>query len=422
MKLKFKRRIICAVATVFYIAGSLFSTGVIADINDLDSYKAKISQKISLSASAFTDTPKNAWYYSYVDHLVKNGVINGTSKTTFSPQSTFSLAESCIVITRYLGLEDLANDYKNTLCSDKTNYWYSGYIILMVKMGILNPNGICEYDANGKFEISDSAATCPIQRYLFCDMIAKSFELDKSDIKAKDSYYELSNLGHNFIATGSYDMDIVNSYANVINDFELIPAAFSQSVLKCYYNGIISGDDEGNFNPLSNLSRAEMSKVLATIDNFKFRSFAQNQNSIFKSLVSSDFVTTKTGDTYITKETANKVLTNEAQNITMSGGDLYFAPTNTAPIGYAIDVYIYSIGADGVPRLTGSRTLNTNDSQNQKPLFCWVGNKGRALLVLRNLSENLRVEGVIEANLERDSGVTGYDYCTSTPVSPKTAL
>lgn len=422
MKLKIKRRIICAVATAFYIAGSVFNTGVIADIDDLENYKAKVLQKTSLSASAFTDTPKNAWYYSYVDHLVKNGVINGTSKTTFSPQSTFSVAESCIVITRYLGLEDIAIDYKNTLCSAQTNYWYSGYVILMVKMGILNPDGICQYDASGKFEIFDAAATAPIQRFLFCDMITKSFELDKSDIKANNLYYELTNLGHNFIATGSYDMDIVNSYSNVINDFELIPAAFSLSVLKCYYNGIISGDDEGNFNPLSNLTRAEMSKVLATIDNFKFRSFAQNQNNIFRPLTTSDFVTTKTGDTYITKETANKILTNEAQNLTMSGGDLYFAPTNTAPLGYTVDVYVYAIGADGISRLTGTRTLNTSDAQNKTPLFCWVGNKGRAILVLRNLSENLRVEGVIEANLERDVGVVGYDYCISTPISPETAL
>ncbi len=422
MKLKFKKRIICAVATVFYIAGSLFNTGVIADINDLESYKAKTAQKALLSASVFTDTPKNAWYYSYVDHLVKNGIINGTSQNTFSPQNTFSVAESCIVITRYLGLEDLANDYKNTLCSTQNNAWYTGYVILMIKMGILNPDGICYYDEDGKFVIDGDAAMSPIQRYLFCDMIAKSFELDKSDIKAHNLYSELTNLGHNFIATGSYDMDIVNSYANVIGDFELIPAAFSQSVLKCYYNGIISGDNEGNFNPLSNLTRAEMSKVLATIDNFKFRVLSQNQSNIFRTLTSSDFITTKTGDTYITKESANKILINEAQNITISGGDLYFAPTNTAPLGYAIDVYVYAIGADGVSRLTGTRTLNTEDLENKKPLFCWVGNSGRAILVLRNLSENLRVEGVLEAKLERDVGIVGFDYCTSTPISPKTTL
>ena len=61
------------------------------------------------SVTDFLDVKKSDWFYSYLERLVNDGVINGKSKTEFNPTGDFSFAECSTVITRYLGLEKYAS-------------------------------------------------------------------------------------------------------------------------------------------------------------------------------------------------------------------------------------------------------------------------------------------------------------------------
>ena len=63
----------------------------------------------------------------------------------------------------------------------------------------------------------------------------------------------------------------MEKYAAEIADYWYIPEEARWDVLKAYYNGIFNGDEMGNFNPGSALTRAEMSKVVAVISDPSMR-------------------------------------------------------------------------------------------------------------------------------------------------------
>lgn len=48
----------------------------------------------ALAAGPFTDVPAGAWYAKDVESAVANGLVNGTSATTFSPDKNLTYAEA----------------------------------------------------------------------------------------------------------------------------------------------------------------------------------------------------------------------------------------------------------------------------------------------------------------------------------------
>ena len=55
----------------------------------------------------FQDVPDSAWYAEDVDIAYTEGYISGTSKTTFSPDSSITREEAAIILTRNLMLQDV---------------------------------------------------------------------------------------------------------------------------------------------------------------------------------------------------------------------------------------------------------------------------------------------------------------------------
>ena len=55
----------------------------------------------------FSDSPSGAWYYDSVMYAYKNGIIRGTSDTTFTPDRTMSAKEFTALVMRALGKEDI---------------------------------------------------------------------------------------------------------------------------------------------------------------------------------------------------------------------------------------------------------------------------------------------------------------------------
>ncbi|ADH98585.1 5'-nucleotidase C-terminal domain-containing protein [Salisediminibacterium selenitireducens] len=53
----------------------------------------------------FTDILENNWAFDYVAHLYGNGIVNGTTETTFSPARDVTRGEFAALVTRSLGLE-----------------------------------------------------------------------------------------------------------------------------------------------------------------------------------------------------------------------------------------------------------------------------------------------------------------------------
>ena len=48
----------------------------------------------------FTDTAKGAWYQGAVEYVYRNGIMTGTSGTTFSGQSNYTIEQSVVTLMR----------------------------------------------------------------------------------------------------------------------------------------------------------------------------------------------------------------------------------------------------------------------------------------------------------------------------------
>lgn len=57
------------------------------------------------AVSSFTDVPSNAWHYDYVQYVVANGLMEGTSATTFEPEANMTRAMLWTILARIDGEE-----------------------------------------------------------------------------------------------------------------------------------------------------------------------------------------------------------------------------------------------------------------------------------------------------------------------------
>ena len=87
---------------------------------------------------SFTDVPEDAWYAESVDYAVSNGLFSGTTATTFSPEEPMTRAMFVTALGRMsgVGAESIRD---NKVFSDVDfNSWYGPYVIWAYKNGLVN--------------------------------------------------------------------------------------------------------------------------------------------------------------------------------------------------------------------------------------------------------------------------------------------
>ena len=90
---------------------------------------------VAANISDFKDVPEDAWYYDYLAYASETGLINGTSSTTFSPLDNLTRAQFATIFGRAFGYE--VNP--GTKFTDvKNDSWYAGYVYWAVENGIVN--------------------------------------------------------------------------------------------------------------------------------------------------------------------------------------------------------------------------------------------------------------------------------------------
>lgn len=394
MKKNFKRSFICICAAVGFLS-SLFvpcySSGGLFYAPEL---VGRTENDYVISAYNFSDLDANSWYFQYVDLLMKEGVVKGVTETEYKPDGTFTVAECSAVIVRFLGLEDYASRRRAEMMSNGvvgSDLWYSGYIQTLYDTKILEPARF-SLSAGQKFVTINDAGILerPIKRYEFSDLITRSFDHGTSVVKSRAMYPEISDNGNHFITGGRYDPSYT-MYQYEIADFESVPSNSRDNLLKAYYNGIFNGDAVGNFNPLENLRRSEMAKVISVIikpemrTRNEYRTLVQSYN-----IPEEKFVYDAWGEKTLDRAYAGSLLYEAAGSLTCGGGGVSYTPVN-APEGYFIEVRFYE--------KTGSvytEKLKTRLSDSA-PLFC-SGNSIRVIFTLRN-SSNAKVEGVLRADI-----------------------
>lgn len=111
------------------------------------------------SAQAFKDVPKDSWYAGFVGALVKAGIIQGTSASTFSPQDQVTREQLAVLFIRALSLHTQSveeKDYKAVSDWNSVSEWAKSSIQIALRIGFIkgidNGNGTIGFEPKAAAE------------------------------------------------------------------------------------------------------------------------------------------------------------------------------------------------------------------------------------------------------------------------------
>ena len=167
----------------------------------------------------FSDVPNGAWYADAVDYVYEHGIMNGTSATTFSPNTPMTRAMLVTVLHRAAGSPSAAT---GTAFSDvPTGAYYTDAVAWASANGIVTGYG------NGRFGSNDPVSRAQIAAILWRYAGSPSAEA-----------------GQDFADESS------------------IPAYASAAVDWARANGVVNGTTGNRFDPNGNATRAQVATIL----------------------------------------------------------------------------------------------------------------------------------------------------------------
>ncbi|KWX69491.1 hypothetical protein AMQ84_31425 [Paenibacillus riograndensis] len=132
-------------------------------------------------AAPFKDVDSKSWYRGYVGALVESGITEGTSATTFSPNSNVTREELVVFFIRAFGLEDTAKKLPvDSKLSDisEVSEWAKAQVSLAFKNGFIN--GVQGSDGTLKFKPKEHAERQALARLAYEFKTNKSVYVEKS--------------------------------------------------------------------------------------------------------------------------------------------------------------------------------------------------------------------------------------------------
>ena len=182
---------------------------------------------VSAKESSFTDVigTKDEWANDYIEKMVEKKILDGVGGGKFEPEGLLTREQFAKVLVAAIPQEDkgITAEFDDVV----PGQWYEEYIKKAVASGIVKGKG------DGKFGVGEN-----IKR---CDMALGIARLDKTDEELK-----------------AYEDKIPDS----VGDKDTIPEYAKGAMGYCYEKGIFSGDENGNFNPFENTTRAQIAKVI----------------------------------------------------------------------------------------------------------------------------------------------------------------
>ena len=188
-------------------------------------------------AANFKDIPKNYWAKQYIDRCEELGLLKGYDDGTFKPAISISNLQVLVTLSRTLELpkgeiEKATKKYKAALEKNKIPEWAMGDIAVAVEKGITSEKSLeTIFDKNGK------------------ETMGNREELSVLLINTMGLQQAVKNKGEITKLPGLIDAGQVTK-------------SKMPFVLVLLEKGILRGDDNRNFNPKKNITRAEMATVL----------------------------------------------------------------------------------------------------------------------------------------------------------------
>jgi len=373
----------------------------------------------------FKDVLENDWFYVYVKRLYEDEIINGVAENSYAPNAEVKTSELAALIARYLGLEYMAERCRNFLIRtnvEGAELWYSGYIQLLCDTGIFGESEIDQFGLklmdSGAAAISRNAAAIvdsPVKRMDVVKLIAKSFELKSGAIRANNKLKsEISGNGNEFINGGGYDYESLDKIKYLIKDYDSIPDDYKNYFLKCYYNGIVRGNERSEVLPYNNLRRSELAKIIATVMYFDLRGGDMRDMPVACMITANDFAISSADDSvFLKKEKAEQIIKEQAKNIrTVDLNDsvnVIINQKNIVPMGYLNEIYVYRYENNTAVEV-GRLNCNTNTSEYFPKEINFIVSKsgmksdndftGCVYMILRDLSRSGEVAGAVMYNID----------------------
>jgi uncharacterized repeat protein (TIGR02543 family) len=170
----------------------------------------------------FKDVSPNNWFYDSVMQSVNSNIFSGITSDTFSPNEPMTRAMYVTIMGRIAQVDNNGMVIHNYSFTDlQSNAYYVPYVLWAVGKGITQGTGNNQFSPDSK-----------ITREQMATLTVRFFDA-----------YEIP-YPENTIRTLPKDFSEVSPWAQ-------------EAVLKLWSSGLFKGDDQGNFNPQNNATRAE---------------------------------------------------------------------------------------------------------------------------------------------------------------------
>ena len=123
-------------------------------------YRAENTPDVSGEANPFTDVPAGQWYTDAVIWAAKEGIVNGTSETTFAPNDSITREQIATILCRYAGSPKVSGDFASFSDASSVSAYAYDAMRWAVQSGIIN--GI-----DGKLAPQDNATRAQIAMILY---------------------------------------------------------------------------------------------------------------------------------------------------------------------------------------------------------------------------------------------------------------
>ncbi|PWV99733.1 spore germination protein YaaH [Paenibacillus cellulosilyticus] len=163
---------------------------------------------VASDVSPFTDVPKTAWYYGWIQAAVQLGIANGTSASTFSPTKSVTRQEAAQLLVRALQQTTSSsagvNDFKD---AGSIASWAQPAVATAKKLGLMNG------DSDGKFRPTDS-----ITREEAAAMLDRVLQNDEWSAQLKKETADSIRLGWQYgQTTAEFEQTVLQSNVNTLS-------------------------------------------------------------------------------------------------------------------------------------------------------------------------------------------------------------
>ena len=184
-----------------------------------------LSAITTVSAASFGDVKKSDWFYDSVNYVSDKGIMQGTGKNVFSPNTTLSRAMAVTLLYRIAGTPSVSG-VKLPFGDVKSGQWYTD----AVKWAY--DNGVVKGKSSTVFGTNDNITRAEFVTIIYRYMVSENLTVPVTN-------------------RGNYPSDVLE-----------IPSYAFAAVTVFFMGEVVLGRENRKFDPYANISRAEAAAMI----------------------------------------------------------------------------------------------------------------------------------------------------------------